>query len=161
MPQKEKAARYQAIKQIIGRGNITAQEELQKLLVAKGFQVTQATLSRDLKALRVGKAPGPEGGNVYTVPDPESLKRFTDELKSDILRGFLSIDFSSNLGVVKTHPGHATSVAFALDNLGFDEILGTVAGDDTIIIVMQDSAARTRILKALVLKIPELKEKIM
>jgi len=161
MPQKEKTARYQAIKRLIARGDISGQEELQRLLVEEGFQATQATLSRDLKALGVGKTPGVHGGYVYSIPDPESLKRFTEELKSDILRGFVSIDFSGNLGVIKTHPGHATSVAFALDNLGLEEILGTVAGDDTILVVLQESITRKRVTSSLIERIPELKNKIL
>ncbi|MBN1523625.1 MAG: ArgR family transcriptional regulator [Spirochaetales bacterium] len=157
---KEKEARYKTIKQLISKGDITAQEELQKRLNEQGFQVTQATLSRDLKALRVGKAPGNSGGYIYTLPDPESLARFTGELISDVLRGFVSIDFSGNLGVIKTHPGHAASIAFAFDNLGFDEILGTVAGDDTIILVIQQGVTGQKILKSIAARIPELKEKL-
>jgi transcriptional regulator of arginine metabolism len=157
---KEKSERYSAIKRIVVGGEIVGQEELLDRLIEEGFEVTQATLSRDLKALGIGKALGKNGQYVYSLPDPEYLSTFRERLKADILRGFLSLDFSGALGVIKTHPGHAGPVAFALDNFGIDEILGTVAGDDTIIVVPGDGIARERVRKSLVERIPELKEKI-
>ncbi|HEQ72299.1 MAG TPA: arginine repressor, partial [Spirochaetia bacterium] len=130
---KDKIERYTAIKRIVSHKDIGAQEELLELLLREGFEVTQATLSRDLKALGIGKALGRTGEYVYTLPDPEYLSTFRERLKADVIRGFVSLDFSGAIGVIKTHPGHAGPVAFALDNFGIDEILGTVAGDDTII----------------------------
>jgi transcriptional regulator of arginine metabolism len=157
---KDRSERYAIIKRIVSEGEIGAQEELLDLLNKQGFEVTQATLSRDLKALGIGKSLGRSGTYVYTLPDPEHLSTFRERLKADIVRGFVTLDFSNALGVMKTHPGHAGPVAYALDNFGIDEILGTVAGDDTILLVPADGIGRERLRKVLTEKIPELKEKL-
>lgn len=157
---KEKNERYAAIRKAVTRGEIGAQEELLAILQKEGFEVTQATLSRDLKAMGIGKALGKKGTYVYMLPDPEHLALYRDRLKADVLRGFVSLDFSGALCVVKTHPGHAGPVAYALDNFGMDEILGTIAGDDTILVVASEGVTRDRLRKGLLERIPELKEKL-
>jgi transcriptional regulator of arginine metabolism len=157
---KDKNERYTAIRKAVTRHEIGAQEELLAILVKQGFDVTQATLSRDLKAMGIGKALGKEGTYVYMLPDPEHLAVYRERLKADVLRGFVSLDFSGTLCVIKTHPGHAGPVAFALDNFGMDEILGTIAGDDTILVVASDGITRDRLRKGLLEKIPELKVKL-
>ncbi len=157
---KEKNERYAAIRKAVTRGEIGAQEELLALLVKQGFEVTQATLSRDLKAMGIGKALGKKGTYVYMLPDPEHLAVYRERLKADVMRGFVSLDFSGVLGVVKTHPGHAGPVAYAIDNFGMDEILGTIAGDDTILVVPGDGITRECLRKTLLDRIPELKDKV-
>jgi transcriptional regulator of arginine metabolism len=157
---KEKNERYTAIKKAVVRGEIGAQEDLLALLLKEGFDVTQATLSRDLKALGIGKGLGKRGTYVYMLPDPEHLAVFRERLRADVLRGFVSLDFSGTLCVVKTHPGHAGPVAFALDNFGMDEVLGTIAGDDTILVVPSEGTTRERLKKGLLERIPELKERM-
>jgi transcriptional regulator of arginine metabolism len=157
---KEKNERYAAIRKAVTKGEIGAQEELLAILLKEGFDVTQATLSRDLKALGVGKALGKKGTYVYMLPDPEHLTVYRERLKADVLRGFVSLDFNGTLGVMKTHPGHAQPVAYAIDNFGMDEILGTIAGDDTILVVPSEEVTRERLRKGLLDKIPELKDKL-
>jgi len=157
---KEKLERYAAIKRLVNQHAITAQEELLKLLLAEGFDVTQATLSRDLKALGISKTPAQNGTYIYSLPDPEALSKYRQRLKADLLRGFVALDFSFNLALIKTHPGHAAAVAFALDNMGIEEILGTIAGDDTVLVIPLDGLSRDRFRKGIVEKIPELKELI-
>jgi transcriptional regulator of arginine metabolism len=151
---KARAARLAAIRRMVTREVVDSQERLVEMLQADGFAVTQATLSRDLKHLGIGKVPGPDGGYVYTPPEAESRSGTTAALVQDFLRGFVSLEWSGSFALVKTLPGHAASVASALDNLRVDGVLGTVAGDDTILVVPRDGVARGRIRHALGEKIP-------
>ena len=151
---KARAARLAAIRRMVAEKAVDSQERLVELLEAEGFAVTQATLSRDLKHLGIGKVPGIDGGYAYTPPEAESRPGTAAALVQDFLRGFVSLEWSGSFALVKTLPGHAASVASALDNLRVEGILGTVAGDDTILVVPRDGVARTRIQKALRDRIP-------
>jgi transcriptional regulator of arginine metabolism len=151
---KARAARLAAIRRMVASEAVDNQERLMELLEAEGFTVTQATLSRDLKHLGIGKAPGPDGGYAYTPPDAEARPGTAATLVQDFLRGFVSLEWSGSFALVKTLPGHAASVASALDNLRVEGILGTVAGDDTILVVPRDGVTRLRIQKALRERIP-------
>ena len=120
---------------IISSKEIGSQEELLKELAREGFQLTQATLSRDLKQLKVAKAASMNGNYVYVLPNNTMYKRMTDpQSATEMLRhnGFLSIEFSANIAVIKTRPGYASSLAYDIDSSNFHEIIGTIAGDDTI-----------------------------
>jgi transcriptional regulator of arginine metabolism len=143
---KEKEARLAAVRRIIREQPISSQETLLDKLKQEGFAVTQATLSRDLKALKVSKAAGGEEGYTYRLPGrgKESSGAERDYL-ADVRLGFLSYEFSRNLCVIKTPPGHAAPVALALDNLGRPEFAGSVAGDDTIFLVLKEGVKREKI----------------
>lgn len=107
----------------------------------EGFTLTQATLSRDLKQLKVAKAASMNGKYVYVLPNETMYRRSHKPLSAGEMLsnpGFLSINFSGNLGVIKTRPGYASSIAYNIDNSNVPEILGTIAGDDTIIIVLRE-----------------------
>ena len=134
------------------------QEDLLALLHGEGFDVTQATLSRDLKSLGVGKIHDGISGYYYAIPSEEQVKESMKQYSQDLLRGWLSVQFSHNLGVVKTLAGHADSVAIALDNLELSGLLGTVAGDDTIILVLDEGTGRDGLLAQLTKKVPEIAE---
>jgi len=151
---KARAARLAAIRRMVTQESVDSQERLVELLEAEGFAVTQATLSRDLKHLGIGKVPGPDGGYAYTPPEAESRAGTAATLVQDFLRGFVALAWSGSFALLKTLPGHAASVASALDNLRVDGILGTVAGDDTILVVPRDGVSRQRIQKALRERIP-------
>ncbi len=138
----ERLSRLNAIKEIIGVNRVGSQEHLQGHLAGFGITVTQATLSRDLKFLKVAKIPDGDAGFVYKLPDAEQAKETETEFLRDIERGAISVHFSGNLAVLATMPGHANSVAFALDHLEFPEIIGTVAGDDTILLILHEKAER-------------------
>ncbi len=131
---KGREERLKAVAKTIVDHAVASQDELLGLLTAQGFEVTQATLSRDLKLLRVGKVSAP-AGYVYALPEESSPNR--DELVRDFQRGYLSMEHNENLVVLKTLPGHAQATAWALDNLAMAAILGTVAGDDTILIILR------------------------
>ena len=140
------------------RGAVDSQDTLIMLLHKEGFAATQATLSRDLKRLGIGKAPLPNGGYTY-IPAPEETSLATDQVFiQDFMRGFLSLEFSGTFGLIRTLPGHANSVAAALDHLKVSEVLGTIAGDDTILVVPRNGVSPRRLMKALKARIPDFRE---
>jgi len=150
---KTRDDRLKAVKKAITRRAITSQEELQAVLNAEGFEVTQATLSRDLKALRVGKVSAADGAYVYALPVESDRSR--DELIRDFQRGYLSMEASQNLVVLKTLPGHAQATAWALDNLEVAELLGTVAGDDTILLILRQGSDFAALQRTLAVLMPQ------
>ena len=116
---KSKNSRLDAIKIIISSKEVGSQEELLQELAKEGFQLTQATLSRDLKQLKVAKAASMNGNYVYVLPNNTMYKRMTEQHSaSEMLmhNGFISIEFSANLAVIKTRPGYASSLAYDIDN---------------------------------------------
>lgn len=123
-------------------------------LKREGFAVTQATLSRDLKALGVVRVPGAEGEYVYSFSDPEGKAGSGPSLAEDFMRGFISVGFSGAFALVKTLPGHAGSVAYALDHMRLTTIIGTLAGDDSILVVPRDGATRADIVREIRRRIP-------
>ena len=136
---KVKKSRMEALKMLI-----SSMEEVLQALEKEGFKLTQATLSRDLKQLKVAKAAGMNGKYVYVLPNDTMYKRFTrPRTAAEMLQtsGFLSISFSGNLGVIKTRPGYASSIAYNIDNSDSPDILGTIAGDDTIFIVIKEGVS--------------------
>jgi transcriptional regulator of arginine metabolism len=153
---KERSARLRAIRQILRNHRIESQEALLSHLEAQGFGVTQATLSRDLKFLKVGKVSDGRYGYHYTFPGDSQRVESERSYIHDFLRGYVSIDFSANLAVVRTLPGHADSVALALDGLGFPEVVGTIAGDDTLLVVLREGVSSEAFLETLRKRIPEL-----
>ena len=138
---KTKDRRLEAIKMIISGKEVGSQQEVLNELRKEGFTLTQATLSRDLKQLKVAKAASMNGKYVYVLPNETMYRRSHKPLSAGEMLsnpGFLSINFSGNLGVIKTRPGYASSIAYNIDNSNVPEILGTIAGDDTIIIVLRE-----------------------
>ena len=156
---KSKNSRLDAIKIIISSKEVGSQEELLQELLQEGYSLTQATLSRDLKQLKVAKAASMNGNYVYVLPNNTMYKRMTEHHSAaDMLsfNGVMSLDFSGNLAVIKTRPGYASSVAYDIDNHSFDEILGTIAGDDTILLVLREGCTRANVIDALSLIIPNI-----
>lgn len=151
--------RLLTIKEIITNYKVSSQEELLSMLESKGLNYTQATLSRDLKFLKVNKISDPEKGYIYELPDQHALPG-QDLAESYAAQGFVSIQFANHLGVIKTHPGYASSIASLIDNSAPFEIVGTIAGDDTILIIPHDNVSEKDVINALVLIIPELRSKI-
>lgn len=130
-----KSRRHFAIMEILGGERIGTQEELCEALRRKGFDITQATVSRDIKELRLIKVPA-DNGYYYAWPEtkiPMQLQR-AKRVFSDSVIG---LDFSENIIVIKTLPGAAQSIASLIDSLHDPHILGTVAGDDTILVVIR------------------------
>lgn len=148
--------RLKIIQHIIEKNAITSQEQLLRLLKDTEVNVTQATLSRDLKMLKVGKISDGAKGYIYTLPSVMNLKESEQQYINDFKRGFLSISFSENICIVKTLPGHANSTAAAIDNLTFDEVLGSIAGDDTIMVILNENYTREDFVNSISNKIEDL-----
>ena len=151
-----RTARLKSIKRIISEYHITSQEQLLNFLEKENVSVTQATLSRDLKLLKVGKVSDGNNGYYYTLPRNRKQLESSKQYVNDITRGFLSVCFSGNLCIMKTLAGHADTVAIALDNLELDGVLGTIAGDDTILIVLKENLSNRQFITTLKNTIPEL-----
>jgi transcriptional regulator of arginine metabolism len=158
---KSKNSRLDAIKIIISSKEIGSQDELLQELAREGFTLTQATLSRDLKQLKVAKAASMNGNYVYVLPNNTQYKRIAaPQVDFHALRhdGFTSIDFSGNLAVIKTRPGYASSLAYDIDNANIKEIIGTIAGDDTIMMVLREGCGHASVRAALTHIIPQIHE---
>ncbi len=144
--------RLNTIKMIISSREINNQDELIQALRAEGFTLTQATLSRDLKQMKVSKAISLSGKSVYVLPANAMYKRVKEPPSiSDMLRtsGFVSLRFSRNIGIIKTRPGYASSIAYDIDNANLPHIIGTIAGDDTIMFVTEEGVAHSEVIEAL------------
>jgi transcriptional regulator of arginine metabolism len=141
-------ARRRLIVDIIQRETIHSQEELQAILERRGVAVTQATLSRDLKALGIARVPDADRGYAYIVK-PALTAPAEPFARDDIARGIRSIQFSGNLAVIKTKLTYAEPVALAIDQLMIPEVIGTVGGEDTILVVLAEGADRERFLRAM------------
>ncbi len=152
---KERQNRLNKIKELIQIHHIDSQEMLLELLVKESFHVTQATLSRDLKMLKVGKISDGWSGYYYALPDNDLISESEKSYIQDVRRGVLSIEFSGNIGVIKTRQGHADSVALALDVLSIPEILGSVAGDDTIFVILREDMTKEDLITSFRKRIPE------
>lgn len=148
--------RLAVVKDLIKNNKIDNQDALLEMLRQEGFSVTQATLSRDLKMLKVGKISDGWSGYYYALPEKDLISESEKSYIQDVRRGILSIEFSGNFGVVKTRPGHANSVGIALDILALPEILGTLAGDDTIFLILREGMTKEDLLESFKVRIPEI-----
>jgi transcriptional regulator of arginine metabolism len=118
-----------------GRG-FSSQEELARALESEGVEVTQATLSRDLRSLGVIKRPTSDGRSVYELPGPAADQLDRQRVMLDLRTFVNEVRVAQNLVVVRTPPGHANAVGRAIDLAGLEGIVGTVAGDDTVLVVL-------------------------
>lgn len=156
---KNKSSRLDSIKIIISTKEIGSQEELLKELTLEGYNLTQATLSRDLKQLKVAKAASISGKYIYVLPNNTLYKRISEPhpiANMPISNGFISLRFSGNVAVIRTRPGYASSIAYDIDNGRIEEILGTIAGDDTIMMILNEGVTRTEVVKSLRRIIPNI-----
>lgn len=157
---RNKNSRLETLKILISSQELCSQEEVLRALNKEGFQLTQATLSRDLKQLKVAKAASMNGKYVYVLPNETMYKRVTSpRMAREMLQmtGFLSIHFTGNLGVIKTRPGYASSIAYNIDSSDTPSILGTIAGDDTIFIAIKEGIRPDEIVESLSAIIPDIK----
>lgn len=151
---KNRKQRVDLIVDLIRNECIGSQEELANLLADRGFKVTQATLSRDLKMLKTTKVPTDRGTYIYILPDSNSLK---DKLlangqiamNANYQSGFVSLEFSGNIAVIKTRNGYASGLAYDIDMSKAPEILGTIPGSDTIFAVLREDVTREQALEVL------------
>lgn len=155
-----KTDRHNQIKRIILDNKITSQEELLDSLRKEGFELTQATLSRDLKELRVGKLADPVRGSIYVLHEQLNINNQQNNAPSVPVKSVLAVVFSYHLCVVRTFPSFAATIANYIDSSQLSEIAGTVAGDDTILVIPREGYNRKEILKALESVIPGIESKL-
>ncbi|PRO66717.1 transcriptional regulator AhrC/ArgR [Alkalicoccus urumqiensis] len=129
-----KGQRHIKIRDIIGNNDVETQDDLVEQLQNAGFNVTQATVSRDIKELHLVKVPMIDGRYKYSLPSDQRFNPL-QKLKRALVDSFISIDHTSNMIVIKTLPGNANAVGALIDNLDWEEIMGTICGDDTILII--------------------------
>ena len=144
---KNKRARLQLIRDIIRRNVVGSQEELARYLALEQVFVTQATLSRDLKTLKTSKIATDGGGYMYIIPDANDLhdtmlKSGNAPLSGSSKVGFVSLDFSGNIAVIKTRNGYASGLAYDIDIAQTPEIIGTIAGANTVFAVLREGVTQ-------------------
>ena len=143
-----KTRRQAKILELIQRNDVETQEELSAYLVREGFQVTQATVSRDIRELKLTKIAMDNGKQKYAVitdADSGMMEKYARVLRE----GFISMDLAKNIVVIKTVSGMAGAVCAAIDAMKFQEMFGSIAGDDTIICIIRDDEEAIKIMKKL------------
>ena len=150
----QKSKRLSIIRKIIRSEYISSQEELIKRLEECGVQVTQSTLSRDLKYMHVAKVPHKEKGYIYVLPNNS---RDDLVISPNITDNITDIAFSGNMCVISTKPGYASAISVPIDNKGINEILGTIAGDNTILLIVRDGFDMDSLMEQLYMLFPSLR----
>ena len=136
-----KNARQAEILNIIQNADVETQEQLLLHLKERGFNTTQATISRDIKELRLVKELTGNGGYRYAASGRRNTSGSETRLRNIFKEGFTSVDVAQNIIVLKTMPGLASAVCSALDGMEIDGMVGTIAGDDTGLIIMRDNTS--------------------
>lgn len=142
----QKTQRFATIRKIIRGELISSQEELITRLNELGIEITQSTLSRDLKYMNVAKVPHKTKGYVYVLPN---TAHHDISVSSNISDNIISLTFSGNMGVLKTKSGYASAISVPIDNMDCPLILGTIAGDNTVLLILKEDANRNQVIEAL------------
>ncbi len=139
-----KHGRQSVILEIISQQDIETQGQLMQALAERGIKSTQATLSRDIKDMRLVKELGPNGSYRYITPTTQERDDLSPRLKTIFRESLVSYDIAQNIIVLKTLPGLASACCSAVDNMTIDGVVGTLGGDDTAFIAMRDNDAAHR-----------------
>ena len=155
--------RLEVLRVILASSSMGSHEDILKELAHNGWNITQATLSRDLSKLHAAKVLGAEGYRYILPESPLYRRTVKPEIVPEYLRntGFLSIDFSGNLAVLHTRPGYAAGLASDIDSHKLHTAVGTVAGDDTILVVMNEAVERQEFIDELSTVIPAIKSIVL
>lgn len=156
----DRVYRLDLIADILRKQSISSQDDLYKELQNQGVNVTQATLSRDLKTLRASRVTDDSGKARYVLMDQATPLYPNTELP-DHLSGVQSVEFSGQLGVIKTLPGFASAVAFHIDQIQIPEIMGTIAGDDTVLLIARTDVSPNELAGVLTRHFPSLRNKFI
>ncbi len=151
--------RLAALRLVILNNQLASHEEVMQALARQNIEVTQPTVSRDLRYLQVAKATNSDGKQYYVLPNENDYRRqHRPEPKKDLplVTGFESIQFSGNMAVMRTRPGFASSIASNIDAAALPDVLGTLAGDDTIFIVIREGASHLNIIDELSAVLPDM-----
>jgi transcriptional regulator of arginine metabolism len=158
---ENKSQRLALITQVIQNKQISSQEELLKVLISEGCSITQATLSRDLKLLKVIKMPDVDGSYKYAVPGSLNSMKTSPVINTGHgLDGFISMEFSGNMAVIKTLPAFSQPVAQAIDDVNMPEIAGTLAGNDTVLMVLRPGFTARNVIQTFIHHFPEITDKL-
>lgn len=142
-----KARRQMKIQEIITKEIVRTQEDLADKLHLSGFDVTQATVSRDIKEMGLIKVPSVDDDYRYGVPNEVHPTNLQDRLKRVLRETVVSINDTESIIVIRTIPGNAHALAAVMDNSNWEEVIGTVAGDDTILLVIKPKEAVSGVLE--------------
>lgn len=134
----EKWRRHQFLRELVGRVDLDTQETVAEHLRNAGFHVTQATVSRDIRELNLVKLVGPDGRHRYALPMNPGFLSPESRLDRILAESYVSVARAQNLVVLKVLPGNAHAVAAVLDGMEMPTLLGTIAGDDTLLMVLSD-----------------------
>lgn len=152
MEKTHKQLRHETIARILDSSSIDSQEELLQRLAEEGFELTQATLSRDFREMKIAKTPDNAGNYFYRLPGVQlSQTRMVKQgLMSPFIRhGLLGIDFSGQMAGIKVPAGYAKGIACDIDANNIKGVMGTIAGHDTVLMILNENAERSEILNAL------------
>ncbi len=160
---KVKDERLAAVREVVMHNQVGSQEELQNLLLGHGYKVTQATLSRDIKRLKIAKVPDLHGGYRYMLQDQHATARIAlaNSGEDVISKGVKSIEFSGAIAVIKTKSGYASIVADQIDTQKIKDVIGTLAGDDTVLLVVRENTQRIDLLRNLTAVIPNIQSRLI
>lgn len=148
----DKKERQEAIAEILGQSAIDSQEELLRLLSVKGFDLTQATLSRDFREMKIAKTPDTAGNYVYRLPGmhlPQARAEKYGIMAPFARQGVMNIEFSGQMALIKTPAGYAHGVARDIDANNIAGIMGTIAGEDTTLLILRENTDKRNIINAL------------
>lgn len=159
---KSRNERMEVLRLILTNTEIGSQEALLQELEAEGYKVTQATLSRDLQKLKAAKVASASGYR-YMLPDNPLYRRRINAEVPGFLRntGFVGLEFSSNIALLRTRPGYAAGIATDIDEHKFSSIIGTVAGDDSVLVVVREGYSRQNVIDDLAKVLPAIKSVVL
>lgn len=145
----KKSRRVSVMRTLICSEVISSQKELLCRLNQLGVEATQSTLSRDMKELKIVKVPHVEKGYAYIMPNGSGTENPLGRVSAVITDNLLWVDFSHPIGILKTKAGFANAIAILIENENFDEIVGIIAGDDTVMVILQERATGEDLLRIL------------
>lgn len=148
-----KTQRLSIIRKIIRTECVSSQEELIARLEEHGVRVTQSTLSRDLKFMQVAKVPHQENGYVYVLPNNTLSEHY---VSTNITDNIIKIGFSGNLCVLNTKPGYASAISVLIDSRNIPAIIGSIAGDNTILLILSEDYDRAKLVRELAVVMPSI-----
>lgn len=152
MIKKSKQERQEAIAEILGSYSIDSQDSLLTMLFEMGFELTQATLSRDFKEMRISRTPDAAGNYYYRLPETHFVRQNTEKYGVTTpfyKQGVIYIEFSGQMGVIKTPQGYAKGVAQDIENNLIPGVIATIAGSDVVLMLLRENAIKSEIIRSL------------
>lgn len=156
---KSRNERMEVLRLILTNTEVGSQEALLQELEAEGYKVTQATLSRDLQKLKAAKVASATGYRYMLPENPLYRRRISAEVPGFLRNtGFVGLEFSGNIALLRTRPGYAAGIATDIDEHNFASVVGTIAGDDTILVLIRENFDRTTVMSDLSEVLPAIKK---